>query len=288
LKARYHGDHFFIERQQSVHFFSVYSIQTGNGIDKLSNNLILPVFILILLIVTASHSIAQNHISLSDDQKNSLELARAIGIYKSSFNKHYKIYTGKYYSDSYIGIKDHPFYNENTWEIGTIAYDNEEYDSIEIKYDIYKDLLLVKHVDDNGYLKIIQLYTAKVDNFQISGHHFMQFKEDSLPNNINGFYDILYSGAKASVLAKRIKEIDRSTTSTSLEKKFVIKDKLYIRIEEDFHEIKKRKSMFEVFSDHKSELKAYLKLNKSRFRNDHERELVEAVEYYNSVVNMKN
>ena len=44
--------------------------------------------------------------------------------------------------------------------------------------------------------------------------------------------------------------------------------------------------MLEVLSDRKSELKAYLKLNKSKFKNDHEKELVEAVKYYNSIVNI--
>jgi len=281
-----YGNIFLIERRRIAHFLYRYYNPTNDNICIVSSKFKIFIFLIILLTVSASASIAQNQIAKSATKNKNEDLLKAESIYNETFHNHSKILTGKYYNDSYRGIKDHPYYNESSWKIGSVGYENQEYDSIEIKYDVYRDLLLVKYIDEQGYIRPIQLYSAKVEAFQLYGHHFQHLEGDSLPNDISGFFDLLHSGNNASVLAKRRKEIDQSNTLTSLEHRFVTKDKLYIRLGQNFYEIKKRKSMLEVLSDRKSELKAYLKLNKSRFKNDHEKELVEAVKYYNSIVNI--
>jgi len=277
---------FLIEKKLIAHFSSFHQNSISDSICIASKYLILFIVLIIVLTLSPFCSIAQNQIARSANQNKNEDLTKAVSIYKEAFHNHSKILTGKYNNDNYRGIKDHPYYNESSWNIGSVGYENQEYDSIEIKYDSYRDLLLVKYIDKQGYIRPIQLYSAKVDEFQIYEHHFQHLEGDSLPNYISGFFDILYSENNASVLAKRIKEIDQSNTLTSLEQRFVTKDKLYIKLGQNFYEIKKRKSMLEVLSDRKSELKAYLKLNKSRFKNDHEKELVEAVKYYNSIVNI--
>lgn len=280
------GDNFFISKQRTVHSFPLCQNLLNDNICIVSNKLKIFIFASILLTTASFHSIAQNHTDTSNAQNKSVALARAVNSYSDAIGKHSNVFTGIFYNDSYVGIKDHPYYNENTWIMGNIGYDNQKYDSIQIKYDAYKDLLLVKYIDKLGYIRPVQLYTAKVDNFEIYGHHFFYLAGDSLPDYISGFFDMLHSGNYANVLAKRRKEINQTNTLTSLESRFVSKDRLYVQIGQSFYEIKKRKSILEVLSDRKSEIKTFLKRNKSRFKNDHEKELIEAVKYYNSFLNI--
>lgn len=280
------GDIFLILKQQLAHFFSFYQNPSYDKLCIVSDKIKIFIFATTLLTAVSIRSVAQNHKDTSNAQNKSVALARAVNSYSDAIGKHSNIFTGIYYNDSYIGIKDHPYYNENTWTMGNIGYDNQKYDSILIKYDAYKDLLLVKYIDKLGYIRPVQLYSAKVENFEISGHQFFYLASDSLPDYISGFFDMLHSGNYASVLAKRRKEINQTNTLTSLESRFVSKDRLYVQIGQSFYEIKKRKSILEVLSDRKSEIKTFLKRNKSRFKNDHEKELIEAVKYYNSFLNI--
>ena len=228
---------------------------------------------------------AQNQIEEQHPAIETEDLSRAVHLYNQAFQNHKKILTGKYHNDYYKGVNGHPYYDEIIWKMGSIVYENEQYDSVEIKYDIYSDLLLIKYIDQKGYIRPIQLYSTKVNAFKINGHQFINLRRDTAEDHLYGFYDLLLEGEIASVLVKRRKEIDQSTTLTSLENQFVVNDILYIRIEYSFYEVKKRKSILDILSDKKSELKTYLKQNKKRFKNDQENELLEAVKYYNSIVN---
>jgi WD40 repeat protein len=228
---------------------------------------------------------AQNKIETQSQEAENEAFAKAVKLYNETFHNHEKVFTGKYHSEVYKGIKGHPYYNELIWKTGSVVYKNQRYDGIEIKYDIYKDILLIKYIDLEGYIRSIQLYSAKIDAFHIYDHQFINLKGDSLSHFISGFYDLLFKGDNISVLAKRRKEVNQSTTLTSLEERFITNDLLYIDLDRKIYDVKNRKSILEIFSDKKNELKSFLKLNKRRFRNDPEEELVAAVRYYVSIVN---
>ncbi len=244
-------------------------------------------FIFIVFFFSPLNLSAQNSIVIEQPVNENQAFTSAVNLYIDAIHNHTKIYTGKYHKDHYQGVNGHPFFDEILWETGSVVYDNQRYDSIEIKYDIYSDLLLIKYIDQQGYIRSIQLYREKVSAFQIKDHHFVNIREDSLLGYISGYYDLLVPGDRASVLAKRRKEVNETNTLNSLEYRFVINDILYIRIDENFYEVKNRKSMLKTLSDRKSELKSFMKLNKKRFKKDHEKKLVEVVKYYNTIVNNK-
>lgn len=276
------GDIFLIEGQFSANFLSKYQ----NLIAGILYTGVMRLFIFFHLIVFTFSPIslsAQNPAEEQHPVSETQAFTSAVNLYKDAFHNHTKILTGKYRNEYYQGVNGHPYYDEIIWKNGFVLYENQQYDSIEIRYDIYSDLLLIKYIDQEGYIRPIQLYSAKVNAFQINDHHFINVKGDS-SKDLSGFFDLLLDGEIASVLAKRRKEVNQSTTLTSLENRFVIHDILYIRINQSFYEVKNRKSILEILSDRKSELKPYLKLNKRRFKNDQEKELIEAVKYYNSIV----
>jgi hypothetical protein len=278
------GNIFFIEGQLRANFLS----KNQNPIAGIYYTGAKRLFILFQWIAFTCSPLflsAQNPMEEQHPASETEAFASAVKLYKDAFHNHTKILTGKYRNEYYKGINGHPYYDEIIWENGFVIYENQQYDSIEIKYDIYSDLLLVKYIDQEGYIRPVQLYSAKVNAFQINDHHFINVAGDSSKDHISGFFDLLLDGEIASVLAKRRKEVNQSTTLTSLENRFVIHDKLYIRIDQQYYEAKNRKSILEILSDRKSELKSFLKLNKKRFKKDQEKELIEIVKYYNSIVN---
>lgn len=243
------------------------------------------VIIFFLFTVTPLYLFAQSETENLTSTSSNKAFVNALNIYNNAIGRNSLIFTGGVYHDSQRGIKGHPFYMNDYWEIGTIVYEGQKYDSIEIKYDILRDLLLVKNIDKRGFIWPIQLNSLKVEEFNVMGHHFMNIEEDTLSNFKTGFYDVLSDGDKAKVLIKRRKEINESQGFGKLEKEYVLNDIWYIISSQEYYVVKRKSSILKVFADRKNEIKAFLRKNKDKFRNDHEKQLIEVVEYYNSISN---
>ena len=243
------------------------------------------VIIFFLFTVTPQYLFAQGETEDLTSASTDVAFVNAVNMYNNTIGRNSMIYTGGVYYDSQRGIKGHPFFMNDNWEIGTIVYEGQQYDSIEIKYDILRDLLLVKNVDKRGFIQPMQLYSLKVEEFNVMGHHFMNIGEDTLSNFKTGFYDVLANGDKAKVLAKRRKKINETQSIGKLEKEYVINDIRYIKSGQEYYMVKGKNAILKVLSDRKNEINAFIRKNKARFKNDHERQLIEVVEYYNSISN---
>lgn len=243
------------------------------------------VIIFFLFTVTPLYSFAQGETTDLTSTSSNEAFVNAINMYNNAIGRNSLIFTGGVYYDSQKGINGHPFFINDSWGIGTIVYEGQKYDSIEIKYDILRDLLLVKNIDKRGLIWPIQLNSLKVEEFNVMGHHFMNIEEDTLTNFKSGFYDAPSDGDKAEVLIKRRKEIAESQGFGKLEKEYVLNDIWYIKFSQEYYVVKGKNSILKVFADRKNEIKAFLRKNKDKFRNDHEKQLIEVVEYYNSISN---
>ena len=239
-----------------------------------------------LIVIPLSKVLAQSDSGYQISSTTSEAMANAVNLYETAIGKNSGIYIGSYYYDkNYWAIGGDPFFVNNYWNEGTIIYEGQQYDSISIRYDIYRDLLLIKHIDKNGHVVPIQLHKSKVEEFIIMGHHFIYTKEDTLSGIKTGFLDLLYIGEKAKVLAKRRKEISRTQIANDIVRGYFVNDRFYIKKDQNYYEVKGKKSLLEVLSDEKNEIKAFLKENRALYKKNRERQLVESVQYYNSIVN---
>lgn len=210
-------------------------------------------------------------------------IENAINQYDETIGRNARIYTGSYYFDKNLGINGHPFFQNNYWETGSIIYENQRYDSVELRYDVYRDLVLVKHIDKEGFINLVQLKKSKVEGFIMNGHHFIQLEEDTLSGLSPGFYDLLLNGEPLKAIARRKKEINRIQGSGNQIRGYVDKDKYYIKSGGVYYPVNRKKTMYNVLSERKNEIRIFLKRNKSRLRRDYEKKLVEAVRYYNAL-----
>jgi hypothetical protein len=243
------------------------------------------IIIFFLFTVTPLYLFAQGETKDLTSTSSNEAFVNAMNMYNNAIGRNSLIFTGGVYYDNQRGIKGHPFFMDNYWEIGTIVYKGQQYDSIEIKYDIFRDLLLVKNVDKRGFILPIQLNSLKVEEFKVMGHHFMNIEEDALSNVRTGFYEVLFDGDKPKVLIKRRKKINESQNMGRLEKEYALDDIWYIKSSQEYYLVKGKNSILKVLADRKNEIKAFIRENKNKFRNDHEKLLIEVVEYYNSISN---
>lgn len=218
-----------------------------------------------------------------EDDSAQKALAKAISIYDTHIGKNSFLNTGSGYYNPYFGVNGHQYFNEDYWEQGSLIYEGYIFEDIYLKYDIYRDLLLIENFNSDGRLSPIQLFRPKVNSFELMGHYFIWIDNDTISNIKAGFYNQMYKGRGLEVLIKRRKEIVHVNSINSIGEKFSIKDRYYIKKNETFYKVNKKGSVIKVLEDRKKEIKSFIKKNNFRFKHNPDQQLVKVVEYYDSL-----
>lgn len=238
--------------------------------------------ILFSCVISVSNAQIQETEDLQDDQVQSAFL-NTVANYDKQLRRNAMIYTGRSYYDEHSNIQGHQFFIEDYWEQGNINYNGQVYDSIFIKYDIFRDLLLIENFNSDGFLSPIILYKQKISWFDLMGYHFVHLEKDTISSLKEGFYNQMYKSDNIEVLIKRRKEIVNSTSVNSLQEMFNQKDRYYIKKDNLYHQVRKRKSVLKLFEDQKKEVKSFIKKNRILFKTNADIELVAVVKYYESL-----
>ena len=239
----------------------------------------------VILILWLNFSSTVSAQQIEDRQNEIIQkaFAKAVSFYDMEIARNSTVYTGSSYYDAHRGIKGHQFFLNDYWELGSLVYDGYGYDSIYLKYDIYRDILLIEHLNSNGYLSPIQPYRPKVSSFDLMGYYFIRLEKDTVSNIRTGFYNQMYKSKNIEVLVKRRKEIIKSNEIYTLREKFSEKDRYYIKKNGIFYRVKKKGSILKVLEDQKKEIKSFIRKNNFHFKDSPDLQLVEVVKYYDSL-----
>lgn len=254
--------------------------QQKNIFYKISGFLTCGVLIFGLLFCSNTYG---QQIEDSQDEIVQKALLKAISIYDARIGKNSMINTGSSYYGPYNGIKGHQFFNDDYWEQGSLIYEEHAFDGIFLKYDIYRDLLLIEFFNSDGRLSPIQLYSPKVSSFELMGYYFIWIDKDTIYNLKAGFYNQMYKSKDLEVLIKRRKEIVKLSEINNINEKFTIKDRFYIKKNENYYKVKNKSSIVKVLADRKKEIKGFIKKKQFRFKSNQDQQLVEVVKYYESL-----
>lgn len=211
-------------------------------------------------------------------------LAKAISFYDRQLDRNTMLYTGISYYDPHSTIKGHQFFGDDYWEQGSIDYNGQHYDSIYMKYDIFKDQLLVENFNSSGFLSPIILDQTKVHSFYLMKHHFIMVEADTTSILRTGYYDLMYAGNDLQFVVRRRKEIVDSNEISSIREEFAIKDRYYIRKGGDFYRFRNKNSLLKVLKDHKKELKAFIKRSALPSTMQPDVLFTEIIKYYDSLL----
>lgn len=153
----------------------------------------------------------------------------------------------------------HPFFESINWQEGEIRLRDQVYPNVRIKYDTYKQVLVLGVEKQEGRLTPVQLQGMGISSFQIGPSVFKNIQNESPPVG-NSFYEILYEGKELSLLAKRIKSDEVNEKTLSVE--FKENDKLYLHLNGVLTEFKRRGTFYSLFPKQKNSIKSYIKENK--------------------------
>lgn len=219
-----------------------------------------------LLVLCSTVVEAQSDTTLLGDARR-----KTIDVYTKSIDVQSHLYNGSEYRE-YISQEDEfPYLYDDTIN-GNVKYSGNLYEDVPLDYDLSTDQVITSY----PYGSKIQLVREKVEYFEISGHHFVRLNNDKVPE---GFYDVLYDG-KMKFYVRRQKNLVLKISGKEAQNLFEDKIRYYIVKDGFYHTVKSKKSVMNLLSDRKKELKRMLKQQGIKFGQSRELAITRLLEHY--------
>jgi hypothetical protein len=150
----------------------------------------------------------------------------------------------------------HKFFETRQFQNGSVNYDGQTFFNVPLKYNVYDRLILVNLQKDQGN-SIFQLFSDKVNQFQINDHKFRYLKAY---NNLDiiGFYEVINEEGQFKIFKKHLKNRMEIRDRSLAYSEFSIADADYIfQFKNEFFELDSRRDLFSKFPDLKREIRSY-------------------------------
>ena len=206
---------------------------------------------------------------------------KIIDLYYMALGEQAPIYNGNEYIEYAFTLQEgHPFFKSSVFTNADIYFDGMLFLGVPMVYDLIKDQVVIR--DFHNIYKI-NLPASKIQQFILSDHVFVRIVHNNF-NEINtGFYEQLYKG-KVGLFAKREKAIIEKHGSQQIDNVVVSTNSYYVMKKDIYYKFKNERSLLKILNDKKKEIQQYLKKNGIRYKDDPERSMIMAVEYYNRLI----
>jgi hypothetical protein len=168
------------------------------------------------------------------------------------------------------------------WSTGSVVYEDVEYRGVKLKYDQYKDELIILH--PNG-LPVI-LFSPRVNSFSLLSRRFININPLGLAvtGSESGFFELLSEGS-INLLVKRKKILDEVVQTSGVTKSFVSRNEFLAVKGGKIYKIKKESNLFDLMPEKKQGAKNLLRQNNINFNTDPQSALLLIAEYFNQSSN---
>jgi len=206
---------------------------------------------------------------------------KIIGLYYTALGEQAPIYNGNEYIEYAFTLQEgHPFFKSSVFTNADIYFDGMLFLGVPMLYDLIKDQVVI--LDFHNQYKI-NLPANKIQQFILSDHVFVRIVHNNFNEMNTGFYEELYKG-KTGLFAKRGKEIIEKRGSNAIDNVVNSTNAYYVMKKDIYYKFKNERSLLKILSDKKKEIQQYLKKNRVRYKDDPERAMIMAIEYYNRLM----
>lgn len=200
-----------------------------------------------------------------------------IKAYKEATMFSQNLYNGRIYFLYDNKSAEHQFFNDREWNYGSVRFDGQRFDSVQLKFDVFKQELLVHHL--NGDHMILQ--PDKVTDFIVQAHYFKRLVlAKDIDGKMNtGFYDVVYGG-KSQLLVFRKKERQEKIEERKVIALYPVKDRYYLFHNGVYKQVRSKKSVLALFPGSERSLKRSLRAKQFSYRKNREEAILTMVQQY--------
>lgn len=234
--------------------------------------------LLLLTILTRPAHAQQLPDSASYSQRSIADIQKFV---QSRLGPDPRLYNGYEYIRNGIPAKGFPFFDSAALQTGTLTYDGIFYQDMPLEYDVVLDQVIIP---DFTAKALISLISQKVAHFSIGSHPFRYINAEKTTLPKTGFYEELYAGGPATLLARHEKKLVFSSNREE-QPRYYSDDNYFLELNDKFYHVNGEDDLLDVLKDKKDALKKYIRDNKIRFRRNMEKALIQTTAYYLQIRN---
>jgi len=166
------------------------------------------------------------------------------------------IFKGLHYVNAYRVVNDaHQFLITSDFVLGSVTYYDQGYFDIPLRYDVYRDDLLV--VNNELANRPIMLFDKKgVSEFAIAGNSFEYIPSKKPNEEVSGFFEVLLRKDSLTLYKKHKKKVFKRTDTQVLYYEFKNYYYYLLKVNDSYFTFKKAKELNRIFPKLRKELKA--------------------------------
>jgi hypothetical protein len=162
------------------------------------------------------------------------------------------------------------YFKSSKFTIGNLVYDGQPYFDTKLKYDIYKDQLILNPAEQPEQIGI-SLIQDKTDSFSIYGKNFIRItkSQTALPDFTSGYYEIIKIGKNFDLLVRHHKDMLKEINDEGVYYSFHENYQYYIEYNETFYQVNNKSSIVKIFPENKKSINAFYQKNRSLSKTDY-------------------
>jgi hypothetical protein len=189
------------------------------------------------------------------------------------------IYNGREHVTYSSSIKGNPYFSSDSWQKGSIIFQNIFYTNVSLKYDLVADEVIIIHPNISAG---VVLFTPRVRSFSLEGKLFIYLSGMEEKGLKTGIYHQAVTGT-LSLYIRHSKMIEENIVDNALEKKITSRDAYFVLKNGQYHPVRKQKDIIDLIQDKKKEINSLLKSRQIRYKDDPEHFLVNLIQHYNQL-----
>lgn len=163
------------------------------------------------------------------------------------------------------------FFKNNKFTIGNLIYDDQPYFNVNLKYDVFKDQLILNPPGQPEHIGI-SLIQDKTESFSIYNKNFVKITKSQtlLPEFISGYYELIKIGENFNLYIRHHKDILKEINEESVFYSFHENYRYYLKYNGKFYEANNKNSIVQLFPESKKNINAFYQKNRSLSKTDYD------------------
>jgi hypothetical protein len=180
------------------------------------------------------------------------------------------INNGTFHSNPYNTIgQNSMYYIDDQYEFGSLRYEGQNYYNVKLKYDVFRDELILNPYGESEYIGII-LIQDKIQSFLIKGKSFVKIeqKDYQSPELVTGYYEKNKIGTDLILYIKHHKNITKNINNNGLSYKFREDNLFFLDYKNTAHIINSKNDIIKLFPKQKKQIKVFYSTNRKIRKSD--------------------
>ena len=253
------------------------SVDIFGGLMRINTSFRLTIIIGLLPLLAPNGSFGQSGEFMTENGPTEIWYDQLVGFENTG------LINGEEYLPRLMGRISHPFLEKKEPFSGSLEFDGQKYYDLQLTYDIYQDILILSHNQNQLRPMMLQLSRSKVEAFTLGEKNFKNIEvRDSISSGVSSGYFEVLDQLESGDFVMKWRKVDYLKNARI---EFRNSPLYFVYTPDgDVIPLNNRYDYYRFFSAHSSEVKAFIKKNKIRFRNKRPEDFLHLFQFGDSAV----